>query len=1009
MYVGRSELRILVGGLLIELLLGAAAAQTPGAIKGTLTDESGGVIPAATVSLKGSSGTKTTQSQADGTYSFTGLAAGQYTVNLTFPGFTPFSNVVTVAPGATVQLPIRLSLTTETQQVTVSADAGPTVNVEPDSNATALVIQGSDLQALPDDPDDLSDALEALAGPGAGPNGGQLYIDGFSGGNLPPKESIREVRVNQNPFSTEYDRLGFGRIEILTKPGTDRLRGMLFLNDSDATFDSRNPFASNKPDYSNRMYGGNVSDSINKRSSFFLDYNERDITNNAITHAIFFDPNLFQAVPVNTALVTPQMNRTISPRVDYQLSTNHTLTARFEERMSSFDNAGLGGYRLPPPYSQLPYNTSGDAQNVMITETAILNARTESETRFQYFRNWSQSTGNEVPQVNVANSFITGGNGVGNRFDRTHHFELQNYTTITRGKQTIKFGVRARRQSDQNNDPQGFNGQFTFLGGVEPVLDGSDQIVYDQNGVAQTQFLTSLQQYQRNLALQKAGLSQSQIQTLGGGPSRFTIQAGIPYISMTRYDAAPFVQDDWRVKPNLTLSLGLRYEVQNLDSDRRDWAPRAGFAWAPGKSANGRQKTVIRGGAGIFYDRVPLSIFEQAALNNGVAQKNYTVYNPTFYLSSIPALSTLSSGQNSIYRVDPNFRSTYSAQAAIGIERQLPHNTTASLTYTNTRGVHSMQTVPLNAPLPGTFNPLLPLAPSNGVFPFGYEAGNLFQYESGGALRQSILMATVNTRFSSKVSVYANYQLTYANDLPSIPTNPYDFMQDYGRSNLDRRHNFQLFGSILAPAGIRLAPFITLRSGGPYDVLTGEDLYGDTLNNARAAFAPSAGCPAGGGRIVVGDVVCSPAGVFTAKYNPASPANLVPRNFLTMAGLVSVNLRVYHVFGFGPVGGNGGPGGGGFGGHGGGSGHGGGAMSMGPGPHGMGSGTTEHRFNLTIGLNIINVLNHFNPGGYQGVVTSPQFLEPTSVNTGFGGGGFGGFGGAAANNRRIEFDSRFTF
>src|ERR1035438_1228511 len=134
----------------------------------------------------------------------------------------------------------------EKQEVTVQGEAGPSLSVEPDNNATALVLKGEDLQALPDDPDDLSDALQALAGPGAGPSGGQIYIDGFSGGQLPPKESIREIRINQNPFSAEYDRLGFGRIEILTKPGTDRFRGMLFLNDSDAEFDSRNPFASNK-------------------------------------------------------------------------------------------------------------------------------------------------------------------------------------------------------------------------------------------------------------------------------------------------------------------------------------------------------------------------------------------------------------------------------------------------------------------------------------------------------------------------------------------------------------------------------------------------------------------------------------------------------------------------------------------------------------------------------------------------------------------------------------------
>jgi hypothetical protein len=899
----------------------------------------------------------------------------------------------------------------------VSAETGPTVSVEPENNATALVIRGEDLQALPDDPDDLSAALQALAGPGAGPNGGQIYIDGFSGGQLPPKESIREIRINQNPFSAEYDRLGFGRIEIFTKPGTDKFRGMLFLNDSNAEFDSRNPFASNKPDYSNRMYGGNVSGPLGKRASFFLDFNERDIANNAITNAIYLNPTTLQIAPVNTAVVTPQMNRTISPRLDYQLTTNNTLTARFEERLSSFNNAGLGGYNLPPPYSSLPYNTSGDAQNLMLTETAILNAATVNETHFQYYRNRTRSSGNDLPEVNVANSFVTGGNGVGNTFDRSHHFELQNYTSIAKGKHTFRFGARVRRDSDQDNNPAGFNGAFTFLGGEEPVLNSANQILYDQDGNQETELLTSLQQYERNLALQQAGVSAAQIQALGGGPSRFTIQGGIPYISEERYDAGPFVQDDWRIKTNLTLSLGLRYEVQTLVHDYRDWAPRVGFAWAPGNPKNGRQKTVIRGGSGIFYDRLGLSPFEQAALNNGHTQTVYTVYNPDFYLSNIPPLSTLSSGENSIYRIDPNLRADYAIQSAIGVERQLPRNTTASLTYTNTHGEHYLQTVPVNAPLPGTFNPLLALGPANGVFPYGYSAGNIFQDESGGLLRQSIMMATLNTRFNKNVSLYANYQLTFAKDLPSTPTNPYDFMQDYGRSALDRRNNFQLFGSIVAPAGIRLAPFITLRSGAPYDVLAGADLYGDTFENARAGFAPAGSC-ASGFIGTIGDVVCSRAGAFTTSYNPATPANLVPRNDLTMAGLVSVNMRVYRVFGFGPrvAGANGAmpPGGGGYGGGhgGGGGGHGGGgAMSMGPqgGGRGMGAESSERRFNLTLGVNVTNILNHFNPAGYQGVITSPQFLDPTSVNTGFGGGGVGMASAGAANNRRIEFDSRLTF
>jgi len=1001
---------------LFFLLLAASLpiwAQNTGTVKGTVTDESGAVVPAVTVTVNGNGASKSTQTQADGSYTVPALAPGQYTVQVNVPGFAPFSKPATVTAGGTVEVPVPLSISTEKQELTVEAEAGPTVSVEPDNNAAAMVIKGEDLQSLPDDPDDLANALQALAGPGAGPNGGQLYIDGFTGGQLPPKESIREIRINQNPFSAEYDKLGFGRIEILTKPGTDRFRGMLFLNDSDAVFDSRNPFASNKPDYSNRQYGGYAAGPINKKASFFLDFNERDIINNAITNAVYFNPTTLVTSTINTAIVTPMMNRTIAPRMDYQLTTNNTLTVRFEERMGYFNNSGLGGYHLPPPYSSLAYDNNNNMQNLMATETAVLSPKVVNETRFQYVRNWSQSLGNEIPQINVANSFVTGGNGVGNTFDRTHHYELQNYTSISRGTHTIRFGFRARRDSDQNNNPAGFNGTFSFFGGVLPVLDGSNNIVYDQNGNPVTTVLTSLQQYQRNVQLTQAGFTQVQIQTLGGGPSRFTIQTGEPYVSEIRYDAGPFVQDDWRVRPNLTLSLGLRYEVQTLVSDYSDWAPRLGFAWAPGKAKNGRQKTVIRGGFGIFYDRIGFAPFEAAALNNGHTQLQYTVYNPTFY-PNLPPPGSLNPGQNTIYLIDPKLRADYSMEWAIGVERQVSRTTTATATYTYNRAEHFLQTVPINAPLPGTFNPQLPLGPNNGVFPYGYDAGNIFEYEPGGILRQGIFMASVNTRLRNNVSIYANYQLTYANDLPTMPTDPYDFLLDYGRSNLDRRQNFQLFGSITAPKGISVAPFITLRSGGPYDVLIGEDLYGDTFVNARAAFAPPGVCPPGFYG-VVGTVVCSPAGNFTTSYNPANPTNLVPRNYLTMAGLVSVNMRVYRVFGFGarrgsqaqqPTGGGGGRGG-----YGGGPG-GGGGMRMGPPGGGRGAMTgpsTDRRFNLMLGVTVTNVLNHFNPAGYQGVITSPQFLEPTTVNTGFGGGGFAGGLNTAANNRRVEFDMRLTF
>ncbi|HTX38414.1 MAG TPA: carboxypeptidase regulatory-like domain-containing protein [Bryobacteraceae bacterium] len=1020
------------------MLSSAPAQQTTGTLKGVLTDDSGAVIPAASVGLTSPAGaSKTAQSQADGSYSFVGLAPGQYTVHVAFPGFKAFDKTVSVDAGSVLQLPIQMSINVEKQQVTVQGEAGPSVSVEPDNNATALVIKGDDLASLPDDPDDLSDALQALAGPGAGPNGGQIYIDGFSGGQLPPKESIREIRINQNPFSAEYDRLGFGRIEILTRPGSDRYRGSVYFNDQNGVFDSRNPFAANKPNFSNENFGGNVGGPLGKKTSFFLDVQRRDIQNNAITNAFYVDPTTFDVTHVTTALVTPTYNLTVSPRIDYAISTNNTLTVRFEERLNSADNQGLGHNVLPPGFlapdgftNSEAYNTTGNAQNLMVTETSILNPKVVNETRFQFTRNYTDALGNLLPSINVAGEFTTGGNGIGNRYDIGKHLELQNNTSISHTTHTIRFGVRTRRDSDQNENPAGFNGAYTFTGGNEPVLGAGNEILTDSNGNPLLETLTSLQQYQRQLQLQQAGYTEAEIQQLGGGPHSYTVQSGLSYISMDRWDVAPFVQDDWRAKSNLTISLGLRYETQTLIHDYRDWAPRLGFAWAPGSAKNGRQKTVIRGGAGIFYDRInpEFTPFENAILNNGVNQLEYTVTNPTFY-PNIPLVSTLNPGQNTINIVSPNLRADYSVQSAIGVERQLPRNSTVSVTYTNTHMEHLGQTVPINTPLPGTYNPLLPLSATNGVFPYGYNAGEIFELESGGILRQNILMINYNTRFSRRVSLQGNYSYTRAKDLPSTPTDPYDFMQDYGTSNLDRRNNFTTIGNIQGLWGLNFSPFITMRSGAPYDVLVGEDLYGDTYTNARAAFAPA------GSTCGVNGVVCTSLGNFTTNYNVADPQNLVPRNYLRMAGMFSLNVRVYKVFGFGeprstsgpsqgdmgggPGGGRGGGGGGGFGGPGGGGGGprgggGGGGMRMGPGGGGGGRGgfggaTTNHRYNVTLSANITNILNHDNPGGYQGVLTSNQFGEATSVNTGYGGGFSGAGGGSTANNRRIELSLRFTF
>src|SRR5262249_38256370 len=161
----------------------------------------------------------------------------------------------TITVGHVQQLNIMLQIEVQQEKVEVTGEAAR-VSVDSESNASAVVIQGKDLEALSDDPDELQSELEALAGPSAGPNGGQISIAGFTAGQLPPKSSIREIRINQNPFSAQYDKLGYGRIEIFTKPGTDKFHGQVMVNGNDSAFNSRNPFAPEVPPYHSLLFDG---------------------------------------------------------------------------------------------------------------------------------------------------------------------------------------------------------------------------------------------------------------------------------------------------------------------------------------------------------------------------------------------------------------------------------------------------------------------------------------------------------------------------------------------------------------------------------------------------------------------------------------------------------------------------------------------------------------------------------------------------------------------------------
>jgi hypothetical protein len=1005
--------------LVIALCVSSVAAQQrAGGLKGQVLDELGGAMVGVTVTAVNAQGVeKTTVTNDGGIYTINGLAPGKYTIRAVASGFGIYENAeVEIQPAKIQQLDITLKVTIEEQKVTVAADSNG-LTTEPENNAGAIVLKGDDLDSLPDDPDDLAAALQALAGPSAGPNGGQIFIDGFTGGRLPPRSAIREIRVNANPFSAEYDRLGFGRIEILTRPGSDRFRGQASFNFNDDALNSRNPFAPNRPPHQSRQYGGNFGGPIVKRkASFFIDFDKRDVDDDAVIVATVLDSNN-NIVGFNETVPIPSRRTSFSPRVDFQINPNHTLVARYSYSRNT-RIGGVGGFNLP----ELAYDVGNTEHNVNLTETAIINKTIVNETRFQFGHSVSHSDGNNtIPTTQVLDAFTGGGSQVGQASNTENDWELTNNTSFALSSHALKFGTRMRHVSISDISPQNFGGTFSFSGGlIGPQLDANNQPI-PNTAIS----ISSIERYRRTQIFLEQGRSPEEIRLLGGGASQFTLSAGEPKASVSQFDFGGFFQDDWKLRRNFTLNLGLRYENQTNIASSLNFAPRVGFAWSPGGGP--QAKTVIRGGFGVFYDRVGENLTLTASRLNGVNQQQFIVTNPMFY-PTIPTVSQLEafSVPVSIFRLNKNLQSPYTMQSVISVERQLPHNVTIATSYINIRTLHVLRTVPVNAPLPGTFTG----AANSGIRPLGLN-DNIFEYDSSGRFNQNQFIVNLNSRFHRNFSLTGYYVLSKSNSdadgTGTYPANPYDFTGEYGRASGDVRHRFFLNGTIRAPWGVSLNPFIIVQSGRPFNITLGRDLNGDTRFTERPAFAPAgADCNAL-------NIRCTAFGNFNS--NPAFNEARIPRNFGEGPGSLTVNMRVSKTWTFGSEGrsananqqnrdgqqgqgndrqrgammgggmagggrpsGGGGPGGGGPGGGGqrGGGGFGGGGFG--------GGGGNAGRYSLTFSLNFNNILNHTNLGNPVGNLSSTRFGQSTSTS-----GTFGGFGAAAAYNRRIDASIRFSF
>ena len=907
--------------VLVFLLCVAAVVvgqQNDGKLQGRVFDEKDAVVTGANVAVVGAVGSeKTTATNGEGAYSFSGLSAGKYIVRVSAPGFASFEAVdVDVSARGVQRLDVHLRIELR-EEVTVSNDNA--VNVDPDRNASATILRGKDLDILSDDPDQLADDLNALAATD-GPSGAQIFVDGFSRAKLPSKSSILEVRINSNPFTAEQDDLGFGRIDIVTKPGAEKFSGQGFMSFNDESLNARNPYAPNRAPFQTRLYGASLAGPIvAKKLSFFTDIERRDIDENAIIDAVVLDPFL-NPTPFRQVILTPQRRTNFAQRFDYQLNPKNTLVGRYNFGHFTQGNSGVGGFSLP----SRAYDTAINEHTFQLSNTMIVNTTTVNQTRFRYSHSRRDQDGSNAVVINVQDSFIDGGSAVGLAFNKNDSYELSNITTWLKGAQTWNFGARLRGVHLQDSAPANFAGTFVFA---------------------------SLDQYRR-----------VQLGVPGVQPAQFTLSGGNPLQAVRQTDLGVFAQNDWRVRPDFTLSLGVRVETQTNINDRFDFAPRVAFAWSPKRLNRGKSPTtVIRGGGGLFYYRFGEDLTLDAERFNGINQQRFIVDSPQFF-PIVPPVETLLANAlpQTTRHVADDLKVPYSIKGAISVEHQLRSNLTLSVIYIYERDRQLIRSRNINAPLPGTFNINLP---GSGVRPFG-DVGNLYVYESGGKNTDNTVFMSLNGRLHKRATVFTRLGFSHetgdTEDAFSFPANSYDTSAEYGRVSGDVRVYSAGGVTVSAPWKVTLNGLFRFSSPGRFNITTGRDTNGDGVFTERPAFATNLAKPG---------VIDTRYGAF--DLNPASGQPFIPRNYGTGPSFAQVHLRATRSFRFGSTG-----------------------VAAASGGTGRPAAAPEKPYNLTVSITALNIFNHVNAGPIIGNLSSPLFGE--SIST-------------AGTHRRIDLLLRLSF
>jgi len=737
-------------------------------IQGKLIDPSDSAVPGARMVLRGPAGEQVRETSNDGSFQFTAPSLGRYRLQTTVPGFDVVDKEVEVRTRAVTRLVIRLALAAVKEEISVSGDSNLTADIA--NNRNAISAEQGLLETLPILNMDFATALSRFLDPSNPDSGTSLIVDGMEARNVGVTASaIQQIKINQNPYTAEYPRWSRRRIEVITKSATDRYHGTFNFLFRDQHLNARDAFAVERPPEQRRIFEGSLFGPVGsgKKATFLLS----GLRESEDLQAVIFAQGPNGLITENAP--TPQQNTFFSARLSHQPNDRHAMfwQVNFQDRWQN--NLGVGGTVLPEAGAQSRFREDEFTFNYRATLTSHL----LSQLRVLVGRYWAPTNSNlDEPRVVVVDAF-TGGGAQNDGLRTEFHTSITWLLTQTLGRHTLKYGIN--------------------------VPDWSRRGLSDRSNRLGTFSFASLAAY---------GL---------GRPFSAVLQAGDPRTIFIEKTLGAFLQDEWKIKPNLSLALGLRYDWQNYFGDSNNVSPRLALAYSPAQW----KKFVVRGGAGMFYDRSgPAPIFDILRYD-GSHLRRYVISDPAF---PPPDVIDAVSFPSSLTRLATGTELPEVFQFNLGIERQLTKKTVLAINYVGTRGSHQFRSRDGNAPLPPEFAG----RPDAQI--------NVLRFiESASRLNGNALEVTITGDLGPKITGLAQYtfgkSLSDTGGLNWFPADSFNPQGEWGRTDTDRRQQFNLLATGKLHRWLNFGASVSLLSEIPFNVTTGDDGNRDGLANDRPA------------------------------------------------------------------------------------------------------------------------------------------------------------------------------